>query len=163
MICTNFQIWIWPTWLKIPKIGSKNPYFQFFHFTPSQNPFFLLHPVCHGLYLVCTNFQPWLWHIGLKIPKIASKNAHFYPIFPRKKITFAQNQYFFGTSCQIWFKYGLYQFLALTLTYRTQNRQNRLKIPKNYFGDFEPCRSKSGLKIGTDHIWTMSDRMRQKK
>ena len=42
MVCTNFQIGLRPTWLKIPKIGSKNSYFQFFHFSPPQNPIFLV-------------------------------------------------------------------------------------------------------------------------
>ena len=55
-----------------------------------------------------------------------------FTLFSQKKFTFAQNQYFFGTSCQIWFKYGLYQFLALTLTYMAQNPQNSV------FGDFQP-------------------------
>ena len=32
-----------------------------------------------------------------------------------------------------------------------------------YFGDFEPCKSKSNLKIGTDHISIVLERMKQKK
>ena len=43
--------------------------------------------------------------------------------------------------------------------------ENRVKICifGPYFGDFEPYMSKSGLKIGTDHIWTVWDRMQPKK
>ena len=64
-------------------------------------------------------------------PQNRVQKCRFLPYFHKKKFTFAQNQYFFATSCLTRFKYGLYQFLALTLTYRAQNSQNRLKIPKN--------------------------------
>ena len=32
-----------------------------------------------------------------------------------------------------------------------------------YFWDFEPCRSDNNLKIGTDHISIILERMKQKK
>ena len=105
MVCTNFQIVIWPTWLKIPKIGSKNPYFQFFHFSPSQNPIFFgascPTQFIYGLY----QFLALTLTYRAQNPKNRAQKCRFLPYFHKKKFTFAQNQYFWyilSNMVQIW-------------------------------------------------------------